>query len=121
MGVVIELFNRNAFFEKNDFTAHEKTILGDIAVEYRDQGLKVRLFLTGCPRYPVARFVDIVSQKEYMLITKHRTERGYFEYGVTPIGTRYKTILNFPEVVSLCREHILDRATQPDMPSRKLG
>ncbi len=120
MSNVIE-FNRNAFFQKNDFTPNEKAILKNIAEEYNSQGLNVGLAFTGCPRYPVARFVDITSRKEYILITKHRTENGYFEYGVTPIALPYMTVVNFSDVALMCRNHILDKATQPEVPARKLG
>lgn len=123
MSNVIE-FNRNALYAKNDFTPHEKTLLGDIAMDYRTQGLNIRLFENGCPRCPVARFVDVSNNKQYMIITKCRTEAGHFEYRISPIGRQPEVRLNFPDVVSLCNNHILDMATNPDVssvPAQKFG
>lgn len=90
--------------KKLEFTAQEKTELGDIAMGYREQGLPVRLYLMKNSNTPVAKLFNSVTGEEYIFITKHR-DSAEFSYKFTTSKTCGEFV-NFSDVLQTSRQYI---------------
>lgn len=98
---------------KTEFTALEKTLLGDIAMDFRDKGVRARFCLMPTSQIALAKFIDFETSHQYIHISKHR-EQGVIEYQVSHSMKPAETYLNFQDALIDCRNYIASRNSLRD-------
>lgn len=89
----------------NAFTGAEKTQLGDIAMEFRDEGIPARLFINPNSITPLARFINAKTGEHYLYISRHR-DNGVIEYKISPRSHEGLNTLNFSKALIFCRNYL---------------
>ena len=101
---------RNVFefaAKSNEFTPREKTLLGDIAMDFRDMGIHTRLELSRCSKSGLAQFFDSDTNRVHIYVTRHRDSGdGVVRYRVSPTNASGFDSINFPDVLKACRTHL---------------
>ena len=88
------------------FTANEKTLLGDIAMDFRDIGINTRLQVTNSVNIPAIKFYSLDDKNSlYLFVTRH-SDGGVVSYQISPRQNYSETYINFADVLVSCRNHI---------------
>ncbi len=97
---------------KTEFTAQEKTLLGDIAMDFRDKGIHARFCLFPQSQTALTKFIDFETGEQYIHISKHR-QQGIVEYKVSHSSKPPETYLNFKDVLIDCKNYIAAKNAVP--------
>lgn len=98
---------------KSQFTAQEKTLLGDIAMDFRSRDIHAKLCLYPQSQTALAKFIDVQTGEQYIHITKH-SEGGIIKYEVMPIKEASQTHINFKDALIACKNYIQTRNAIPE-------
>jgi len=101
---------RNVFelaVRSNEFLPREKTLLGDIAMDFRDMGVPIRLQLNECSKISgMAHFLDTGIGRNVLYVTRHRDNGdGVVRYRITPLGKPGIDTINFDDVLISYRDY----------------